>query len=527
LNDVITNSLRLQYSIELDIFACTDGPSQHPIQERLDYFKRLQKAWLELEFPRRDTVKLASPWSRCHFHQGAIISDLWRADNEANSSEYNRLIFASTIANTPYVESTSPLLHQDYYRCILDTAQDLFVLVRVPSVWPTYVPRLRRPLPTDRVLSKGELVVSLRFETFRSKQPHPFAQCPEVHTRVTKERMSYVLDLLEEHVALLCHEKLCIWNWRTGEFLAEVIQLLDDQITNISLIAPGYILVMRPAAGLGGLQLCSFPLVQPSRPSDHPLVTQVIYQSPSFRENSTLSDIRIHADRQTFLRTPNLSDPLKEAPLRPFHLSSQSRVFVLGLVLSESPHGTPRDADFVIFIISTTFMKYVNPSQPTGEPRIVLGEDWLYDTQIFTGVDTYWVEEVQISGSRVVFSTTDEQRDEVRIEIIDFNPEVAARVAGVSQKQWSGHSAVPINGANGTEITAMFGRRLILDHFADPVVCAMPYTVSVRTVKVDPDEVIFHDVCIDEERLAIIKVRSYSTPRSKTDLDTMTVPKHP
>ena len=150
---MIANSLRLQYAIELDIFACTDGPSQHPIQERLNYFKRLQKAWLELNFSRKDTIELASPWTRCHFHQGAIIGDLWRAENEARSLEYNRLIFASTMANTPYVESTSPLLHQDYYRCILDTAQDVLVLVRVSSVRHAYVPSPRRSLPTDLYLS--------------------------------------------------------------------------------------------------------------------------------------------------------------------------------------------------------------------------------------------------------------------------------------------------------------------------------------------------------------------------------------
>lgn len=149
MKDVIANSLRLRYSLELDIFGQTDGPSQHPIQERLDYFKRLQKAWLELDFHRKDTVKLASPWHQCHFHQGAIISDLWRAEHGAKFPEYNRLLFASTISNTPYVESTSPLLNYEYYRCILDTAQDFLVLVRVPSVRPRYVSRPHRSPTTD------------------------------------------------------------------------------------------------------------------------------------------------------------------------------------------------------------------------------------------------------------------------------------------------------------------------------------------------------------------------------------------
>jgi hypothetical protein len=144
LKDVFANSLRLRYNLELDIFGYTDGPSQHPVQERLDYFKRLQKAWLELDFPRKDAVKLAFPWKQCHFHQGAVIGDLWQAEHGANSPEYNRLTFASTITNTPYVESTSPLLHPDYYRCILDTAQDFLVLVRVPNMWPTYVPHPHR-----------------------------------------------------------------------------------------------------------------------------------------------------------------------------------------------------------------------------------------------------------------------------------------------------------------------------------------------------------------------------------------------
>lgn len=149
LKDVIANSLRLQYSNELRIFGYTDGPSQHPIRDRLDYFKRLQKAWLELDFPQKHTIELASQWNQCHFHQGAIISDLWRADNGAKSPEYNRLIFASTIANTPYVESTSPILQRDYYRCILDTAQDFLVLVRVPGFWPTCVPRPSEYPSTD------------------------------------------------------------------------------------------------------------------------------------------------------------------------------------------------------------------------------------------------------------------------------------------------------------------------------------------------------------------------------------------
>ena len=328
--------------------------------------------------------------------------------------------------------------------------------------------------------------------------------------------MSYILDVLEEHVALLCSEKLCVWNWRTGALLVEVVQTLGNDITNISFIAPGYILVVRPAAGLDGLQLCSYPLEPPSNPSDHQLVTQVIYQFPSFSGTSVLSDIRIQADRQTFLRLPNPSDTPKEAPLRPFHLSSRSRVFSLDLLLSEMPHDVAKFANFVIFIIAPTFMKYVNPSQPAKDPTVVLGKDWLYDTRIFTGVNTAntpRADEHQIAGSRVVFST--HELDELRIEVIDFNPEVAARIAGVPQAKWGSYSNVPVEGPHDTEITAVFGPALIRDHFADPVVCAMPYTLSVRTVKVDPDERIYHDVCIDEERLVILKVSSFSIPRSK------------
>jgi len=333
--------------------------------------------------------------------------------------------------------------------------------------------------------------------------------------------MSYILDVLEEHVALLCSEKLCVWNWRSSALLAEVIQPFDNEITNISLIAPGYILIVRPAAGLDGLQLCSFPLEPPSSPSDHPLVTRVIYQFPSFSGTSVLSDVRIQADRQTFLRAPNPSDTTTEAPLRPFHLSSQSRVFSLGLVLSDMPDDITRDADFVIFITAPTFMKYATPSQPVGEPRVVLGKDWLYDTRVFTGVDTWWPEEFQIAGSRVVFSATDYQTNEVHIKVVDFNPEVAARAAGVPQKQWGSHSAVPIQGANGAEIIATFDRSLIQDHFADPIECAMPYTVSLRTVEMGPGEVIYHEVCIDEERLVFLKVCLLLPPRNKTDSTTM------
>jgi len=358
-------------------------------------------------------------------------------------------------------------------------------------------------------------VTSLRFETFRSKRPHPLAQCPEVHTTVTKEGMSYILDVLEEHVALLCPEKLCIWNWRTGTLLAEVIQSLDNDITNISFIAPGYILAVRPAAGLDGLQLCSYPLEPPSNPSDHPLVTRVIYQFPSFAGASVLSDVRIQADRQTFLRLPTPSDAPKEAPLRPFHLSSRSRVFSLEPVLTEMPHGPPRYADFVIFVIAPTFMKYVNPTQLAREPRVVPGKDWLYDTRIFTDFSKHEAEEHQIAGSRVVYLTTDEQHDEIRIKVIDFNPEVAARTAGVPQGRWDTYSSVPVIGPDGTDITAVFGHGLIRDDFADTVVCAMPYTISVRTMKVDPDEWIYREVCIDEERLVILKVSSLSIPRSK------------
>jgi hypothetical protein len=339
--------------------------------------------------------------------------------------------------------------------------------------------------------------------------------------------MSYILDVLEEQVALLCYEKLWIWNWRTGALLAEVTQTLDDEITNISFIAPGYILVVRPAAGLDGLQLCSFPLEPPSNPSDHPLVSRVIYQFPSFSGTSVLSDVRIQADRQTFLRPPKSSDTPKEAPLRPFHLSSRSRVFSLELVLTELLHGVTKYANFVIFVIAPTFMKYVNPSQPAREPRVVLGKDWLYDTRVFTGVNTHRVEEHQIAGSRVVFSTTNHQRDEVRLEVIDFNPEIAARTAGIPQEQWSAYGAVPVEGPDETEITAMFGRGLIQDDFADPVVCAMPYTVSVRTVKVDPDEWIYREVCIDEERLVILKVSPLTIIRSRADSGPMVASKHP
>ncbi len=328
--------------------------------------------------------------------------------------------------------------------------------------------------------------------------------------------MGYILDVLEEYVALLCPEKLCIWNWRTGALLAEVVQSLGDDITNISFIAPGHILVVRPAAGLDGLQLCSFPLEPPSNPSDHPLVTQVIYQFPPFSGTSVLADVRIQADRQTFLRLPNPSDTPKEAPLRPFHLSSRSRVFSLELLLGETPHDVAKFANFVIFIIAPTFMKYVDPSQPAKEPTVVLGKDWLYDTRIFTGVNTPntpQADEHQIAGSRVVFAN--HELDELRIEVIDFNPEVAARIAGVPQGQWGGCSSVPVEGPYETEITAIFGHALIRYDFADPVVCAMPYTLSVRTVKVDPDERINYDVCIDEERLVILKVSSLSIPRSK------------
>ena len=344
---------------------------------------------------------------------------------------------------------------------------------------------------------------------------------------VTKERMSYILDVLEEHVALLCPEKLCIWNWRTGALLAEVIQSLDDPITNISFIVPGYILVVRREAGLDGLQLCSFPLEPPSSLSDHSIVTRVIYQFPPFSGTDVLSDVRIQADRQTFLRTPDPSEILKEAPLRPFHLSSRSRVFSLGVVLSETPNGTPQEANFVIFIIAPTFMKYVNPSQPAGEPRIVPGKDWLYHTQIFTGADAHLVEETQIAGSRVIFSNAKEQSDEARIRVFDFNPEVAARAAGVSQRQWGSHSSIPVNGVDETEITAMFGHTIIEDAFADPIVCAMPYTVSMMTVKFDPNVVVLLDFCIDEERLVILKVRSPSLPRSQADSCTMVVPDGP
>ena len=330
---------------------------------------------------------------------------------------------------------------------------------------------------------------------------------------VTKEGMSYILDVLEEHVALLCSEKLCVWNWRTGALLAEVIQSLGDDITNISFIAPGYILVVRPAAGLDGPQLCSFPLEPPSNPLDHPLVTRVIYQFPSFSGTSVLSDVRIQADRQTFLPLHNPSETPTEAPHRPFHLSSRSRVFSLELMLSEMPHDVAKYANFVIFIIAPTFMKYVNPSQPAKEPRVVLGKHWLYDTRIFTGVNTPRVDEHQIAGSRVVFAN--HELDKLRIEVIDFNPEIAARTAGVPQGKWGDYSTVPVEGPDETEITAIFGHALIQDDFADPVVCAMPYTLSVRTVKVDPDEQIYHEVCIDEERLVILKVSSLSIPRSR------------
>lgn len=325
--------------------------------------------------------------------------------------------------------------------------------------------------------------------------------------------MNYILDVLEEHVALLCSEKLCVWNWRTGTLLAEVIQSLDDDITNISFIAPGYILVVRPTAGLDGLQLCSFPLEPPSNSSDHPLVTRVIYQFPAFSGTSVLSDVRIQADRQTFLRLPDPSDTPKEAPLRPFHLSSRSRVFSLELELTEMPHGPTKFADFVIFIIAPTFMKYVDPSQVAREPRVVLGEDWLYDTRIFTSVHRHWVEEHQIAGSRVVFLTPDQQHDEIRIKVIDFNPEIAARTAGVPQGQWGDYRS---EGPNGTEITVTFGRDLIQNDFAEPVVCAMPYTLSMKTVKVDPDEWIYREVCIDEERLVILKVSPLLIPGIKS-----------
>lgn len=196
-------------------------------------------------------------------------------------------------------------------------------------------------------------------------------------------------------------------------------------------------------------------------------------------------------------------------------------------MLSETPNGNTRHANFVIFVISPTFMKYVDTSQPVGEPRVVPGKDWLFDTRIFTEIDTHWVEEFQIAGSRVIYSTTNYQSKEVRIEVIDFNPDVAARAAGVSQKQWDSHSAATIKGPNETEITATFGCDLIQDDFADPVVCAMPYTVSVRVVKMDADEVVYHEVCIDEERLVFLKVCSLSFPRSKADLVTMIESRHP
>ena len=79
-------------------------------------------------------------------------------------------------------------------------------------------------------------------------------------------------------------------------------------------------------------ELCSFPLELHSNPSDHPLVTRVIYQFPG---TSVISDVRIQAERQTFLPLRNPSRTPTEAPLRPFHLSSRSRVFSLEVMLSE------------------------------------------------------------------------------------------------------------------------------------------------------------------------------------------------
>jgi hypothetical protein len=62
-----------------------------------------------------------------------------------------------------------------------------------------------------------------------------------------------------------------------GVLLMEVIIPLDDKITNVSFIASGYILVVQPAVGLDGLQLCSFPSSRLQALQTTPLVARVIW----------------------------------------------------------------------------------------------------------------------------------------------------------------------------------------------------------------------------------------------------------
>ncbi|KZT66482.1 hypothetical protein DAEQUDRAFT_674869 [Daedalea quercina L-15889] len=478
-NDVIKNSLELQYKIELAADGLVDGTGVTlTTAERLALLLDRRKRWRVLDWTSRSAVSVPGACQAYELVDGVFAKSMSGSHLYGPGSHHLNATWLPTRSQPArsLVREDIGVATRDF---AIDPSQDLIALVDADN----------------GELSQTRIKIYLR--TISKNARHPRAALPELVSPIPFDLGSSFIQIVDDVVGMFfwVHGPgLIIWNWHTAQVIVKrTNERMPPGTWDFSFLSSrAYMLTA--TTGAGAIELYSFG-GRADADADGGADTSVhaaTLRLPPLRAGHEPHHFATHSG--PFVRY--------DAPGRPFSTARENRVHLMSL------HYGERGPRFHMFVLNRFLTSFLPPEGARGA-RPWSAHDWSEwgpaNTRFLEhNVNFQWLRYVH--GSRVVlppFLTTWPVLDST-LCVLDFN---------VHPKRWDDVVLPEIPGTSYQFVTDP-STVLAGTVFQDDVVTSLPYSASTRSGKfhysgfmIDDERIIGMKVCYN-----ILRKNIYTTP---------------
>ncbi|KAJ7614965.1 hypothetical protein FB45DRAFT_936533 [Roridomyces roridus] len=382
-NDTIAGCSEMLYQIQLWKTGLVCGyPGSMPAADKLQALAKYRRAWQTLDWTSKRVVDLpASGRAR------ALVAGIFALQEDLSN------IYTLSLQESPrpcYTKHALDLKPGAKVRWTMDPTQDLLA-----------------------VFYRSEQALTLALRTLSTNQPHPMACRPTISITVDAlaEDEPVTIHIADDVVGVAFRNpgSICIWNWRTGAFLAEVSQSDTDE-PDFQFLSPRVFVI---AEDLGWIEIY---LITPAKAADSEgAVCVAVLRFPDLACPDEDDPTGTWPWSPTALAIH--SGPLSPHPIQgSFSPINENRIYLF-LSRLESPGGEVRYMRLITH--HTTLIEYV--SQYVREERTkYIHLDWEdcgpRNTRILEGNEFDWL--ANAHGERVVLLGVGE--DQPQLQVLDF-----------------------------------------------------------------------------------------------------------
>ncbi|KAK0463767.1 uncharacterized protein EV420DRAFT_1638686 [Desarmillaria tabescens] len=388
---LITETVTLEYTIELALHGHVDYAAAPPSADRLDQLRKHNHAWNSLNGTWSDSIP------NLQGHVWELFGNVLAQHNGSGSLIFTRLPSSSrSIERKEWSISLSGLRIRDFG---MDPSQNLLVLIESPR-WG------RTPNPSFQ----------LHLWCMSSGKVHELASVPILKhaQKFPQDGTSLTIQISGDHLGVefrgITTKALVVWNWKTGR---KELYLTGDEIDSFAFLTEKHVVISMSNDTKLRLLVVDFIAESSEQTCVNDVTRCLALRLPNLHPSNTIVGLAIRCDPSP--AWPNQDDSI------PFHIHPDEILYPVALITEQGDH-------IMIFIPRRTMLAQLHHFL-TGTQEVEWSAWGPKGTRIFdcwnqANVSHVWP--CNTFGSRFVAFDVDKEE----IDVYDFNQMTLKRELG-------------------------------------------------------------------------------------------------